>query len=428
MNHPWRKPLVAFLVALSAAGVQAVTAVNPFGVNVRASGASTVFLTFQNLDPGERTVEAYWCGELRPELMAVNPQLQLPVAVQSADPCLPGTVYGRLPASLDRARASRSGSFANLSDIMTIPPSVARRAYQDAQAGRHSAFFYVRRFVGPAGERFVVVTCRMGGGGARTPLALLEVRLAFDGEPVATVFALARGERPPRSSVRLHYNGSGTLRARWEVVQPGDPEPVEQDLLTEATLTAEQRPLQRRWRVVQRFEQFLPPTGDATLPGPDPALLPTDAEGPYKLLLRVEASDDKEARSDTGDGRLLAAGGVAGFPMPVLRYHVGSGTAAPAAPAAGDLTLLGPMPGRWSGEALHFAWLDGDRGRWHRLEVEVDAQPALAAIVAPGTLSYTAPPWWLAAHRGRALRWRVVALDAAGEETARSAWRALEVP
>ena len=35
----------------------------------------------------------------------------------------------------------------------------------------------VRRFSGPSGDRFVVVTCRLGGGGARVPLALTDVRI-----------------------------------------------------------------------------------------------------------------------------------------------------------------------------------------------------------------------------------------------------------
>ena len=36
-------------LVLPAAPAAAVTAVNPFGVNVRSSGPTTVFLTFQNL-------------------------------------------------------------------------------------------------------------------------------------------------------------------------------------------------------------------------------------------------------------------------------------------------------------------------------------------------------------------------------------------
>ncbi|MBL8343309.1 MAG: hypothetical protein JNL30_17715 [Rubrivivax sp.] len=79
-----------------------------------------------------------------------------------------------------------------------------RRAFQDAQAGLNSAFFYVRRFNGPAGGRFVAVTCRMAGGGARVPLALTEVRLAFQLEGVPPpVLLLARGQTPPRAAARI---------------------------------------------------------------------------------------------------------------------------------------------------------------------------------------------------------------------------------
>lgn len=438
-----RRLLLATLAVL-AAGVApaalAVTAVNPFGVNVRSSGPTTVFLTFQNLDPGEVAVEAFWCGELQPALMAANPALQLPVPVQASNPCLPGTVYGRLPLALDRSRPSSSGAFTNLTDVMTIPASVARRAYQDAQAGLNSSFFYVRRFSGPAGDRFVVVTCRMAGGGARVPLALMDVRVAFDTAGTRpTVLALAPGQRPPRWSARLAYNGSGTLRGRWEVVQPGDPEPVDEDLLTAATLPVERRALQRRWTLVERFEVFLPPTGEYTLPGPDPDRLPRDAEGPYKLLLRVEASDDREATSDTGGGRRAVAGGVAGFPMPVLRYVVGgvldplaAGSAFGVAP-----TLLLPAPEAVLASGVAFTWVDPAAATLLRLEVQAGGDggrateamaEVLSALVRPGTGRYDAPPWFAEAQRGKALRWRVVALDAEGRAAGASAWRSLALP
>ncbi|MCX8115817.1 MAG: hypothetical protein N3D71_12225, partial [Burkholderiaceae bacterium] len=265
-----RRPLL-FLALLLTQPVLAVTAVNPFGVNVRASGPTTVFLTFQSLDPGETAVEAFWCGELLPPVIATNPTLQLPFAVQTADPCVPGTVYGRLPLALDRSRPSTSGAAANFTDIMTIPASVARRAYQDAQAGLNSAFFYVRRFSGGVGgDKFVIVTCRMSGGGARVPLAIMDVRLAFLDGGGATVLALERGTPPPRFEARIQYNGTGTLRGRWEVVMPGDPEPTDEDLLTEATLPVELRARQRRYTLLERFEQFLPPAGEAVIAGPDP--------------------------------------------------------------------------------------------------------------------------------------------------------------
>lgn len=413
--------------------VAAVTGVHPFGVNVRSSGASTVFLTFQNLDPGERAAEAFWCGELRADLMAANPQLQLPVAVQSVSPCVPGTIYGRLPVGLDRSQpSSGGGSLVNLTDIMTIPASVSRRAYQDAAAGRHSAFFYVRRFAGAAGDRYVVVTCRMGGGGARTPLALTDVRVGF-AAPVgarASVLAIARDGTLPRWTARLLYTGSGTLRGRWEVVQPGDPEPADEDLVTAATLPLERRALQRRWRVVERFEVFLPPTGELVLDGPEPALAPTAIEGPYKLLLRIEASDDKEGTSNLGNGRTAVAGGVAGFALPVLRYDVGSPDVLAALPtaAAAAITLLSPAAGPLAeGTQARLSWIDRAGTTLYELQIEADRQPAFSAIVVPGAGSYTLPPWFVESRRNQALRWRVVALGNAGRVLATSGWCALEL-
>jgi hypothetical protein len=422
--------IAAWLLAtLAPAAVHAVTAVHPFGVNVRASGPTSVFLTFQGLDAGETPVEAFWCGELQGALMAANPQLQLPVPVQSTNPCVPGTVYGRLPQPLDRSRGSTSGGAANLTDIMTIPASVARRAFQDAQAGLNSAFFYVRRFSGPAGDRFVVVTCRMSGGGARVPLALTEVRIAFDlpGTP-PPVLVLARAQAPPAAAARIRYNGSGTLRGRWEVVRPGDPEPAEEDLITEATLPPEQRARQRRWQLLARFDRFLPPNGEFVLNAPDPALWPVDADGGYKLLLRIEASDDREAGSDTGGGRLAVAGGVAGFAMPVLRYQVSGAGAA----TSGGIVALAPAEGaEVDAAALRFEW--SERGDAPLLRVEVLAGAAgaerevLSALVRPRIGHYTAPRWLLRQQVGQPLRWRVVMLDADGRVRAASAWRTLVV-
>lgn len=411
----------------------AVSAVNPFGVNVRASGPTTVFLTFQNLDPGEVPVEAFWCGELLPAVTAANPTLQLPFAVQTANPCLPISIYGRLPVRLDRSRPSGSGGLSNLTDIMSIPPSVARRAFQDAQAGQNSAFFYVRRFSGGVGgDKFVIVTCRMGSGGARVPLALLNVRVAFEGESAsAPVLAISRGERPPRIAASIQYNGTGMLKGRWEVVMPGDIEPSEDDLLTEATLPVELRSHQRRYTLLDRFDVFLPPTGDITIAGPNPARLPHQVDGAYQVLLRIEASDDREASSATGAG-VAIAGGVAGFPMPVLRYFVGSGEAVSALASGSTLLLLfAPAEGApvKADEPLAFAWIDGAGAALYRLEVEAvaESKPVLSALVRPGIGRYSTPPWFAAAHRSQPLRWRVVGLDDAGRERLSSGWRPLTI-
>ncbi len=404
--------LVAPLAGIRQAGLEAQIQRNPTGVNVNPVGATTVFITYGNLD-GYVPVEALWCGELVP----ASPHL--------GERCDPGTVFGALPVRLDRSRFSGEDGF---SDVMSIPASVARRAYQAAQAGAESPFFYVRRFVDPAGGRpdqFVVVTCRMAGGGARTPLALLDVELRFAGdEPVP---AVASGAAPPPVEARIAYNGTGRLVGRWEVVLPGDEPPSAEDLLTEATLPLELRGTQRRWTELERFNVFLPPTGEVVLPGPPADRIPTGVNGLHQLLLRVEVSDDKEGDVDlaaAGAGRgVVATGAVAGFPLPVLRYFVGGG--APAALPGTRLRLLDPAPGSAlvPGRPLVFTWSPLAPAALHRLQVrDAEGREVLAAILQAGVASYPAPPFVAEAGAGGVLEWRVQALSSTGEVIEETPW------
>jgi hypothetical protein len=403
--------LAALAGAAADAGAQ--VRVHPTGVNVNAQGATTVFLTFGGL-AGYAPAEATWCGQLQPATPDIGER------------CDPSTIFGLLPAMFDQSRLSGAGGF---TDIMSIPPSVARRAYQAAAAGEHSAFFYVRRFVGPPGspDQYVAVTCRMAGGGARVPLSLTDVTVAFDTE--APVLFLAAGDAPPPLSARISYNGTGRLVGRWEVVRPGEDLPEPRDLLTEATLPVEERGTQRRYLEIERFNLFLPPTGRATIPGPAPHRLPADADGMYIVLLRVEASDDKEGDSSlaavgAGSGT-VHSGGVAGFPMPTIRYYV-SGKVGPG-PVAGLQPLL-PVDeaALLPGAAVDFAWTPVDRAAFYRLEVlgREDGESVLAAVVPASLTSYRSPPW-LGDQATGSLRWRVTALDAAGGSIARSEWRTL---
>ena len=316
---------------------------------------------------------------------------------------------------------------------MSIPASVARRAYQAAQRGERSSFFYVRRFVSTQGgaDEYVFVTCRMAGGGARVPLALLDVQLAFaSAEDMASV---RQGERLPPIEARIVHNGTGRLRGRWEVVLPGEELPSATDLLTEASLPAEERPLQRRYASVERFNVFLPPTGRHTLPGPDVSRLPTAAEGLHLVLLRVEASDDKEGDSNlalagAGSG-VLHSGAVAGFPMPVLRYFVG-GASGPIAGGSPDvLHLLQPADGAViAAGPAEFSWSGGAAAAVYRLELsDAAGQPVLSALLQPGVGAYRAPSWLREKAPGGEVRWRVVALGPAGESVAKTDWRGLRM-
>jgi hypothetical protein len=391
--------------------------VHPTGVNVNAHGATTVFLTFGGLRPDQTPVEAFWCGELVP---APPPALGLQ--------CDPASLFGQLPIRFDRSRLQGSG----FSDVMSIPPSVARRAYQAAVEGQVSSFFYVRRFTSNIGapDEFVAVTCRLSSGGARTPFALTAVELDFEVE--TPVLFLRPGEPPPRFAATVSYNGTGRLVGRWEIVLPGEEPPEGRDLLTEATLPPEERGTQRRFTQIERFNHYLPPSGRFTLPGPSPARLPNEAEGAYVILLRIEASDDKEAESSrpaAGAGvGVVRSGGIAGFPMPTLRYYVsrGGGSELAERAAPGELGLLEPADQAviGPGGAVAFRWTAEPQAAFYRLEV-VDSSGAsvLGAVLPAGTLGYRSPPW-LAERAGQGgVRWRIVAIGQGGAVLRGTAWR-----
>src|SRR5262245_40276675 len=251
-----RKLAASFcLILLFAPGVVAQTIkVNPSGVNINVNGATTVFLTFgpvRNFRPAEGT----WCGEL------------IPAAPENGFRCNPATIFGSLPGRFDLSKSSGNLGF---TDIMSIPPSVARRAYQAAEDGAVSSFSDVRRFTNSAGgpDEYVPVTCRLSGGGARTPFALTDVKVSFETQtPDNAIVLVGAGRKPPAIKAEVAYNGTGRLRGRWEVVLPGEQPPEDFDLLTEASLPIEQRGRQRRYTQISRFNLFLPPTGKYTLAG-----------------------------------------------------------------------------------------------------------------------------------------------------------------
>jgi len=397
---------------LSVSAAWAVTGVNPSGVNVNASGVTSVFLTFQNLDPNETALESFWCGEL----IAPLP----PNHVFNFNPCNPATLFGRLPQRLDRSTVSGVQGRRNLTDIMTIPASVTRRALSSAQTGGNSQFFYVRRFSSGA---FVVVTCRLSAGGARTPLSLTEVRMGFLNEVGELlrdpVLPVAQGDSLPEFGAFIRYNGAGRLRGRWELVLPGDPAPTELDLLTAATLPAEQRALQRRYTVLERFEVFLTPAGEAFIPGPRTMSTRTQAGGLHQILLRIDTSDDRDSRSNIG-GLVDQVGGVAGFPLPVVRYFVGSGDSTPT-----TVRLLAPADGVPLGHSPVFSWRDAAQASFYRLEVQtLTGSQVLVAVITPGIGQYAAPPWL--SGQGE-LRWRIVTLDRGGRSLATTEWRTFAV-
>ena len=381
--------------------IQAAT-VSPTGVNVATFGPTTVFLTFLNLS-NQIPVEALWCG-----------------AVNANGSCVPGTVFGRLPRRYDRSRISGVGN-TNYTDIMSIPKSIARKAYQDAQRGNQSDFFYVRRFVSTTGgiDEFVTVTCRLASGGARVPLGITSVQYQLaNNQPVQPI---GIGETLPRFGANITFNGTGRLKGRWEVVLPGDPPPSQRDLLTEATLPLEERGLQRRYRVLERFDLFLQPTGKIFLPGPDPAKLVPGSTGLHQILLRVEATNDIEGRSSlNGDSSFIPSGGAAGFALPIFRYTI--------LPPSPKIALLSPTANSQltNSQQLRFSWQGVSGVSGYKLEVKQSDRLIFSALLAANTTSYTAPPW-LKQRAGQALDWKIKALKSDGSVLLESETRNLKL-
>ena len=207
--------------------------------------------------------------------------------------------------------------------------------------------------------------------------------------------------------------------------------PDERDLLTEATLPIEERGLQRRYSQVKRFNEFLPPTGTYTLSGPDPASMPNTLEGQYFVLLRIEATDDREADSNlsaVGAGAgVVHSGAVAGFPLPVLRYFVGGQSAKPGSTKE-TLALLLPAYGALlpPDKPVDFKWAEIEGAAAYRVELQDSkAIHILSAVLLPGVGSYRAPSWLKEKLPDGTLRWRVVALDGNGNQFAETPWNDL---
>ena len=414
--------LTSAIAVCWASGLAQSISVSPSDVNAYSQGATSVLLTFGGLI-NKRPAEATWCGSL------------IPAAPDLGLKCDPATIFGRLPARYDHSVRSGTNAY---TDIMSITPQVARRAYLDAVAGNTSTFFYVRRFVstvaGP--DEFVPVTIRLSGNGARVPLSLTEVKLTWGvGKPVLFV---KTGEKLPRFQAEISYTGTGRLIGRWELVKPGETPPEPRDLLTEGTLPIEERGTQKKYTQISRFNLYLPPTGKLVLPGPEVWRVDESLNGLYLVLLRIEASDDKEGDTDlasVGAGAGVVHGGaVAGFSLPVLRYYVGNGDYTQAAnnpsfqtPTDALLQLLPDdqvllAPDR----PVDFKWSLIAPAATYRLEVaDLQGNPIISAIVLSGVGTYRAPSWLKDRVRDTVARWRVVAFDQAGRPIAETDWRSL---
>ena len=408
--------IIIFLFSTAATASSQEIKVAPSAVSAYSQGATTAFLTFSNV-AGKRPVEATWCGEL----IEATPDIGFK--------CRPGTEFGRLPVRYNQSRLNNAGTY---TDIMSIPASVARRAYLDAAKGDEATFFYVRRFVSDASgpDEYVFVTIRLSGNGAAVPFSITNVKLTWGVDK--PVLLVKPDEKLPRIQAEITYTGTGRLVGRWEIVKPGEDQPSSRDLLTESTLPAEERGRQRRYTQLSRFNIFLPPTGRFILAGPESWRVPNHLEGGYAVLLRIEAVNDAAGSLNPGGAapEALETGGVAGFAMPVLRYYVGAGTGVSAAEPSSKLSLASPDEGAVlsPGDSLDFSWNGVEEAVFYRIEIEdLQGKLVLSAIVETSARAYRAPSWLKDRASDGRFKWRVVALDRGGKSLLETPRRLLRI-
>lgn len=393
------KIFVLFIfITIFSVSVFAGIEVSPDNVTAYSQGATSVYLTFTNV-VNLRPAEATWCGEI---ITAPAPD--------SGFRCDSNTIFGVLPARYDQSRLNGT----HYTDIMSITPVVARRAYTDAAGGNDSRFFYVKHFISTNGgqDQFIPVTIRLSGNGAGVPFSLTGVRLLWeDGEKIVPF--IKSDEKLPKITAEIRYTGTGRLKGRWEIVKPGEQLPEQRDLLSEAALPPEERGTQRRYTLLNRFNVNLPPGGRYIMPGPENWRIDKSIEGMYLLLFRVEASDAGNSVSNTGTSS-IPTGAVAGFSMPVLRYYVGNSSSV-------NISLITNGAASLNNDAQNLppvilSWEEVADARLYRLEIEdLEGKKVFSAIVLSSTREYQLPSFISTLGRAKQLKWRVSAVNGKGE-------------
>lgn len=384
--------LIAIFTILFTISVFPQVAVSPNNVTAYSQGATSVYLTFSNV-VNLTPAESVWCGEI------------ISAAPNIGFKCDPATIFGTLPGRYDQSRIIND----RYTDIMSITPTVARRAYTDAVNGNNSQFFYVRHFVSTNGglDQYVPVAIRLSGNGAGVPFSLTAVKLQWqDGQKVVPF--IKPDEDLPKITAEIRYTGTGRLKGRWEIVKPGEALPEARDLLSEAALPPEERGTQKRYTLLSRFNVNLPPGGRYSLPGPENWRIDKTIEGMYILLFRVEVSDAVNSVSGT-----ISTGGVAGFQMPTLRYYVGNSSNADVNQVT-NIAIGGDIEDEKP--PIILTWKAVADTKIYRLEIEdEEGKKVFSAVVLPTSRVYQLPSFIQALTASKQLKWKVSAIGDEGK-------------
>jgi hypothetical protein len=384
-----------------------VTAVGTRPQAVSSSGLSAVQIRYTLAGP-DTALSGMFCSEVDPAMSTNGTS-----GVSPTPPCIPGSALGYANGSNFIATGNTGR------ESVQVPPGVTQLAYQRALQSGKADLFFVRQF---ASGVYAVQHLRLAGNAANRPFTLTRVELAFKegGSRQPVTFVARDGVVSPLAAF-IDYQGAGLLKGRWEVVQPGDPEPTALDLTPESELTAMQRIQQKRYTEVGSFEQMTTAGSRLALEGPPPSRLPTAFNGRYLVLLRLESSRDNntaDANADNPEGVSLA------YALPVLTYYVTEKGAISMSqgPIRQTMQALEPTAGSRinKGGVLRLRWKAQEGATLYRIEItDTRGELLFAARIKPAQTAYELPTKQLGLGQGE-LRWRVMALDTQGQVYASS--------
>ena len=399
------------------AGPSTLTDVSPKRLVGNVSSDLTQMLTYaftgntSTVSPGE----GVFCLDLIAVLPAGN--------TTTGNPCASSSQFARHPTIAGSFQSTRIGTYIrSVRETIRVPSAVSRFV---RESGRNR-YYFARQF---SPNQYAVVAIELLGNVANQPLAITDMRMYFKQGGEQPIVFLKRGDALPMIEAKLAFTGSGWLRGAWEVVQPGDIEPAESDLVTDASLPLSQRGLQRRYAVVGTFQHYQPAVGQITLTPPDLSRFPVRVDGAYRVVLRLFADAAIGADNDSGFGS-----GAAGFALPTARYFVGSFASHGSTSALASITLSQPSVNHKFAvnEAINFRWQATRDAAVYLLEAADTTGQLMAAAQVPASAidlnaGYRAPqPWRTKASSGAgAVRWRVTAFSRDGEVIARSEWRSV---
>jgi hypothetical protein len=221
-------------------------------------------------------------------------------------------VLGRVGTLLNTTVAPNGTGF--VTETLLIPPDIAGNAVRQ----KAPTFFYERTFrsTGSGSSGRSRLTCRLSTS-AYGNFSIAAVTLFFQNQRGEITWD--QNNRTARATAEVRYNGTGLLKAAWEVQEPGS----------------------SQFRVIQQVQYHLAFGDRIVFETPQVPALPTVVTGRHLVRFRIDQP-------------------VSGFELPTIAYVVK--TAPPGNPKEKGIELRSPASGSQIVSSPEFEWLSEAQG------------------------------------------------------------------